>query len=70
MPSAGIFGHHKCTCRQAPLSILSPRSPTSHPADRHGYDPFVLELDFKPFGAHQPKITLQVGRSFPAHIPR
>ncbi|KAL4421973.1 hypothetical protein ABPG77_010996 [Micractinium sp. CCAP 211/92] len=27
--------------------------------DRHGYDPFVLELDLKPFGAHQPKITLQ-----------
>lgn len=29
-------------------------------ADRHGYDPFVLELDLKPFGVHQPKITLQV----------
>lgn len=28
-------------------------------ADRHGYDPFVLELDLKPFGVHQPKITLQ-----------
>lgn len=27
--------------------------------DRHGYDPFVLELDLKPFGAHQPKISLQ-----------
>jgi sucrose synthase len=27
--------------------------------DRHGYDPFVLELDLKPFGVHQPKITLQ-----------
>ncbi|KAL4859385.1 Sucrose synthase 3 [Chlorella vulgaris] len=27
--------------------------------DRHGYDPFVLELDLKPFGSHQPKITLQ-----------
>jgi hypothetical protein len=28
--------------------------------DRHGYDPFVLELDTKPFAAHTPKITLQV----------
>ncbi|KAI3433440.1 hypothetical protein D9Q98_003254 [Chlorella vulgaris] len=27
--------------------------------DRHGYDPFVLELDLKPFASHQPKITLQ-----------
>ncbi|EFN59180.1 hypothetical protein CHLNCDRAFT_48488 [Chlorella variabilis] len=27
--------------------------------DRHGYDPFVLELDLKPFSAHQPKISLQ-----------
>ena len=33
--------------------------PCPRRADRHGYDPFVLELDLKPFGAHQPKITLQ-----------
>lgn len=31
-------------------------------ADRHGYDPFVLELDLKPFGTHQPKITLQASQ--------
>jgi len=27
--------------------------------DRHGYDPFILEWDMKPFNAHQPKITLE-----------
>jgi sucrose synthase len=27
--------------------------------DRHGYDPFVLEFDMKPFTANQPKITLE-----------
>lgn len=27
--------------------------------DRHGYDPFVLEFDMKPFTSNQPKISLE-----------
>ena len=34
-----------------------PRAPLR--ADLHGYDPFVLEIDMKPFNANAPKITLQ-----------
>ena len=33
-------------------------SPRAH-ADRHNYDPFVLELDMRSFSANTPKITLQ-----------
>ena len=29
------------------------------PLDRHGYDPFVLEFDMRPFTSNQPKITLE-----------
>jgi len=31
----------------------------SDPLDRHGYDPFVLEFDMRPFTSNQPKITLE-----------
>ena len=32
---------------------------TGDPLDRHGYDPFTLEFDMRPFSANQPKITLE-----------
>eukprot|EP00887_Chlorella_sp_A99_P005770 scaffold1.g5770.t1 len=32
--------------------------------DRHGYSPFVLEIDMKPFNANSPKITLQLMLDF------
>lgn len=53
---------HMCPCHATthpPLPPLPPFPTATAPADRHGYDPFVLELDLKPFGAHQPKISLQ-----------
>ena len=48
-----------CPAASPPLPFPSPAPHLPTPADRHGYDPFVLELDLKPFGAHQPKISLQ-----------
>lgn len=53
---------HPFRCCALPwLCLASARAPACRHADRHGYDPFVLELDLKPFSAHQPKISLQVG---------
>lgn len=66
-PSQAPAYHTACPLAAAPVAAAAaaprplPRPPFWDSADRHGYDPFTLELDMKPFGAHQPKISLQVG---------
>ena len=52
------FAH--CLPARPACPAPSPAACVCASADRHGYDPFVFELDLKPFGVHQPKITLQV----------
>ena len=48
----------RCSLRTCCIYCTS--LPATHPAaDRHNYDPFVLEIDMKPFNANTPKITLQ-----------
>lgn len=49
-----ILGHPASTPHSLPPLLHS-----LNLADNAGYDPFVLELDMKPFGALHPKISLQ-----------